>query len=91
MNAATGADADEAGDSEDDGGSMALGACPLDPHPRSPRPRPRRRGPHGSDRPSSPRRVRRPVVSARLRTTMTRVRGRGATAAAARSQRLRLR
>lgn len=90
MNAAIGADADEAGDSEDDGGSMALGASPLDPHPRSPRPRPRRRGPHGSDRPSSPRRVRRPVVSARLRTTMTRVRGRGATAAA-RSQRLRLR
>jgi hypothetical protein len=58
---ATGEDADAAGDSDDEGGSLALGASPLDPHPRSPRPHPRRRGPHSSDgTPPSPRRIRRP-------------------------------
>jgi hypothetical protein len=72
---AVGGDADGAGDSEDGGGSIAHGASPLDPHPRSPLPRPRRRGPHGSGAPSSPRRIRRPAVAGRLRTTMTPARG----------------
>jgi hypothetical protein len=50
--------------SEDDGGSIALPASPLDPHPQSPRPHPRRRGPHGSDAPPpSPPRVRRPTTA----------------------------
>jgi hypothetical protein len=47
--------------SEDDGGSRALPAGPLDPRPRRPLPNgPRRprRGPHGSPAPPSPRRVR---------------------------------
>jgi hypothetical protein len=47
--------------SDDDGGSRALPAGPLDPRPRRPRPsspRRPRRGPHGSPPPSSPRRVR---------------------------------
>jgi hypothetical protein len=49
--------------SDDDGGSRALPAGPLDPHPHAPVPRgpfPRspRRGPHGSPPPPSPRRVR---------------------------------
>ncbi len=83
---ATTAETDGAGDSEDDGGSVALEASPLDPHPRSPRPRPRRRGPHGSDTPSSPQRIRRPAVTASLRTRMMPAHGRGA-----RTQRLRLR
>ena len=49
--------------SDDDGGSRALPAGPLDPRPRRPLPcgpfpgRPRR-GPHGSPPPPSPRRVR---------------------------------
>jgi hypothetical protein len=57
---AAGADGEgEPGSSEDDGGTMALPASPLNPHPRSPRPRPRSRGPHGSDpRPLSPPRIR---------------------------------
>ena len=60
------AQADGSSDSEDDGGSMALPASPLDPHPRTPRPRPRHRGPHGSNPPpSSPRRIRRPVMTRR--------------------------
>jgi hypothetical protein len=81
------ADADGAGDSEDDGGSMALGGSAPDPHPRSPRPHPRRRGPHGSNTPpSSPRRVRRPAVTRALRTGLAPARGRGAEV-----QRLRLR
>jgi hypothetical protein len=91
-NVAGGVDADEAGDSEDDdGGSIALGACPRDPHPRSPLPRPRRRGPHGSGVPPSPRRLRRPAVSARLGSTPARARERATAARRGRSQRLRLR
>lgn len=49
--------------SDEDGGSRALPAGPLDPRPRRPlpsgpfSPRPRR-GPHGSPPPPSPRRVR---------------------------------
>jgi hypothetical protein len=81
----------EGADSEDDGGSMVLEASPVDPHPRSPRPCPRRRGPHGSDTPSSPRRIRRPAATAGLRTTMTRAHGRGVVARRVRAQRLRLR
>jgi hypothetical protein len=51
------------GQSEDDGGSRALPAGPLDPRPRRPLPsgpfpRRPRRGPHGSTPPPSPRRVR---------------------------------
>ena len=50
------------GPADDDGGSAALPAGPLNPHPRptSPRPFPRlpRRGPHGCPSPPSPRRVR---------------------------------
>lgn len=49
--------------SDDDGGSRALPAGPLDPHPRrpspfGPSPRRPRRGPHGSPPPPSPRRIR---------------------------------
>ena len=88
---ATSGETDGARDSEDDGGSMAIGASPQDPHPRSPRPRPRRRGPHGSGAPPSPRRIRRPVQAARLRTTMTPARVRSAATRLARPQRLRLR
>lgn len=57
-------DADEQpGPSEDDGGSRAQPAGPLDPRPRrplpnGPTPRPPRRGPHGSPPPPSPRRIR---------------------------------
>lgn len=46
---------------EDEGGSKALPASPLDPHPRRPLsgPRgPRRGGPHGAPEPASPSRVR---------------------------------
>jgi hypothetical protein len=48
---------------DDDGGSRALPAGPLDPRPRrpipsGPFPRGPRRGPHGSPPPPSPRRVR---------------------------------
>lgn len=56
------AGAEEPGASEEDGGSIALPGSPLDPHPRSPRPRPRRRGPHGHDTPPSPPRIRRPAT-----------------------------
>ena len=52
-----------------DGGSPALPAGPLNPHPRPtcPRPFPRlpRRGPHGAPPPPSPRRVRTAAVAAR--------------------------
>jgi len=79
MGVGVSAEAEGTGDSEDDGGSMALGASPLDPHPRSPRPHPRRRGPHGSGTPyPSPRRIRRPAMGARLGTRMTPARGRTA-------------
>jgi hypothetical protein len=64
-------DAEESGAAEDDGGSIALAGSPLDPHPRSPRPRPRRRGPHGGDAttpPPSPPRVRRPAGRDGVRT-----------------------
>lgn len=49
--------------SDDDGGSRALPAGPLDPRPRRPLPggpfpRRPRRGPHASPPPPSPRRVR---------------------------------
>jgi hypothetical protein len=44
--------------SEEDGGSKALPAGPLNPHPRGPLPRNPRRGPHGSPSPSAPPRVR---------------------------------
>lgn len=47
--------------SEEDGGSKALPAGPLNPHPRSPLPRNPRRGPHGSPSPSAPPRVRKPL------------------------------
>lgn len=67
--AADATDTDASSDSEDDGGSIALTASPVDPHPRSPLPRPRRRGPHGSNAPLAPRRVRRPAISPRLTTT----------------------
>jgi hypothetical protein len=55
--------ADAPGSQDDDGGSHATPAGPLDPHPRRPLPRgPRsrspRRGPHGCPPPPSPRRVR---------------------------------
>ncbi len=64
VNAAAVLGTDEPDASEDDGGSMALPASPFDPHPQSPRPHPRRRGPHGSDSaPPSPPRVRRPAVA----------------------------
>jgi hypothetical protein len=51
------------GQSDDDGGSRALPAGPLDPHPRrplpcGPSPRRPRRGPHGTPPPPSPRRIR---------------------------------
>ena len=49
--------------SEEDGGSKALPAGPLDPHPRSPLPRRPRRGPHGSPSPPAPARVRTRVAS----------------------------
>jgi hypothetical protein len=90
---AAGAATDGAGDSEeDDGGSIAQAASPRDPHPRSPLPRPRRRGPHGSGAPPSPRRLRRPAVSAaRLSPTPAPPRERAAAARRGRSQRLRLR
>jgi hypothetical protein len=59
-------DADGASDSsEEDGGSKALPAGPLDPHPRAPLPRRPRRGPHGSPSPPSPPRVRRTVAVTR--------------------------
>ncbi len=48
--------------SDDDGGSRAVPAGPLDPRPRplpsGPFPRRPRRGPHGSPPPPAPRRVR---------------------------------
>jgi hypothetical protein len=51
--------------SEEDGGSKALPAGPVDPHPRSPLPRTPRRGPHGDPSPSSPPRIRTTVRSRR--------------------------
>jgi hypothetical protein len=53
------------GSSDEDGGSKALPGGPLDPHPRAPRPRLPRRGPHGSPTPPSPRRVRTKAHGAR--------------------------
>jgi hypothetical protein len=52
---------DPSDSSEEDGGSKALPAGPLNPHPRTPLPRRPRRGPHGSPSPASPPRVRKPV------------------------------
>ena len=73
---AAAAEADEPDVSEDDGGSMALPASPLDPHPQSPRPHPRRRGPHGSDpAPPSPPRVRRTAIAAAGKTRTVPARG----------------
>ena len=51
--------------SEEDGGSKALPAGPLDPHPRAPLPRKPRRGPHGSPALPSPPRVRTAARSTR--------------------------
>ncbi len=52
--------------SEEDGGSKALPASPLNPHPRSPLPRsPRRGGPHGWPSPPAPSRVRPPLRAPR--------------------------
>jgi len=51
-------DPDVSDSSEEDGGSRALPAGPLDPHPRTPKTPKPRRGPHGSPSPSSPPRVR---------------------------------
>jgi hypothetical protein len=63
------------GPADDDGGSPALPAGPLNPHPRptSPRPFPRlpRRGPHGCPAPPSPRRVRTAVVGTRRARTFS--------------------
>jgi hypothetical protein len=56
---------DASDSSEEDGGSRALPAGPLDPHPRTPLPRRPRRGPHGSPSPPPPRRVRTSVRSGR--------------------------
>jgi hypothetical protein len=58
--------------SDEDGGSRALPAGPLDPRPRRPTPfgpfsRGPRRGPHGSPPPPSPRRVRVSAASRRAR------------------------
>jgi hypothetical protein len=58
------------GQSDDDGGTKAMPAGPLDPHPRrplpvGPRPRWPRRGPHGTPPPPSPRRSRTAVRRAR--------------------------
>jgi hypothetical protein len=52
---------------DDEGGSPALPAGPLNPHPRptSGRPRPPRRGSHACPPPPSPRRVRAPAVGTR--------------------------
>ena len=50
---------------EEDGGSKALPAGPLNPHPRSPLPRNPRRGPHGSPSPPSPPRIRKPLRAPR--------------------------
>jgi len=55
---------DSSDSSEEDGGSKALPAGPINPHPRSPLPRSPRRGPHGSSSPSSPPRIRKPVRAA---------------------------
>jgi hypothetical protein len=57
-------------ESEDDGGSRALPAGPLDPRPRrplpiGPAPRAPRRGPHASPPPPSPPRIRTTVRSTR--------------------------
>lgn len=58
------------GQSDEDGGTHATPAGPLDPRPRrplpsDPRPRAPRRGPHGTPPPSSPPRVRTAARSAR--------------------------
>jgi hypothetical protein len=76
MNMAAPVDADESSASDDDGGgSKTLPASPLDPHPRAPRPHPRRRGPHGSDPICpSPSRVRTPAVAITVRGARTRAR-----------------
>ena len=50
---------------EEDGGSRALPAGPLDPHPRGPLPHLPRRGPHGAPGPSPPPRVRTTVAPRR--------------------------
>jgi len=57
--------ADPSDSSEEDGGSRALPGGPLDPHPRMPRPRPSRRGPHGSPSPAAPLRIRTVLRSTR--------------------------
>ena len=61
----SGVDPEPSDSSEDDGGSKALPAGPLNPHPREPFPKRPRRGPHGSPSPPSPARVR--TIAARWR------------------------
>lgn len=53
-------EADATDSSDEDGGSKALPGGPLNRHPRGPRPRSPRRGPHGSPSPGSPPRTRAP-------------------------------
>jgi hypothetical protein len=65
------------GQSDDDGGTRATPAGPLDPRPRrplpsGPRPRSPRRGPHGGLRASPPRRVRTPARRRRERVRISR-------------------
>jgi hypothetical protein len=43
---------------DEDGGTKVPSDEASNPHPRQPRPRPSRRGPHGSPSPDAPRRVR---------------------------------
>lgn len=60
-----GADADGEQSDDGDGGSKKPQSPPRGPHPRSPRRRGRRRGSHGA--PTSPHRVRFPLVAPRRR------------------------
>jgi hypothetical protein len=58
------------GQSDDDGGTRATPAGPMDPRPRRPLPsgpssHPRRRGPHGTPSPPSPPRIRTAAHGAR--------------------------
>lgn len=56
----------EPGDDED-GGTKVLCDERPNPHPRQPRPRWPRRGPHGSPSPEAPRRVRTELMRSRVR------------------------
>jgi hypothetical protein len=61
MNAFEASPGSESDAGEDEGGSKTLPGHLGEPHPRLPRPRWPRRGPHGSPSAPSPPRVRRPV------------------------------